>query len=107
MARLEFLELVGPGAERRLERGGGYIASMAACIGAIPPVHRQNRQLSDDLRQFAVSGRVEREGDLALARLFRLCHVPVIGAELRAVLLERVEGKNDVVRRHRLAVMPA
>ena len=33
---------------------------------------RQDVDLADDLRQFAVAGPVEREGDLALAALFVL-----------------------------------
>jgi hypothetical protein len=65
------------------------------------------RELAHDLRQFAVAGSVEREGDLALAGLLGLGHVAVVGRQLRVILLERVEREDDVVRRDRLAVVPA
>ena len=68
---------------------------------------RQDRKLADDLRQLAIARRIENEGHLALARLFRLGDVTVIGGKLRAVFLQRLERKNHIVGRDRLAVMPS
>ena len=106
VAGREILDPVGARAERRLQRGLRHVALFAGFVGAFPPVLRQHRQLTDDLRQFAVARSVEHEGDFALGGFFRLGHVPVIGAELRTVLLERVERENHVLGRHRLAVVP-
>ena len=83
------------------------VALAAGTVGAFPPVLRQDRQLADDLRQFAVARAVEGEGHFALAGFLRLHHMAVIGAELRAVLLEGVEREDDVFGRDRLAVVPA
>ena len=68
----EFLDPIGAGTQRQLERGRGDIALAALRIGALPPMLRQDRELPDDLRQFAVARRVEGELDLALARLLGL-----------------------------------
>ena len=102
----EILDAVGPGAERRLERGVGDVAFLAVGVGALPPVLRQDGQLADDLRQFVIAGAVEGEGDFVIAGLLRFGDVAVIGGRLRAVLLVGFEGEDDVVRRHRRAVMP-
>ena len=102
----KILDPVGTRAKRRLQRGLRYVALLARFVGVLPPVLRQDRQLTDNLRQFAVAGTVEGEGHFALAGFLRLGHVPVIGAELRTVLLERLEGIDHVFRRHRLAVVP-
>ncbi len=67
---------------------------------------RQDGQLPDDLRQFAIARRVERKGELAIAGFFDLDDMAIIGGELRTVFFERVEGKDHVVGRHRLAVVP-
>jgi hypothetical protein len=67
---------------------------------------RQHVELADDLRQFAISGLIEREGDVALAGLLGLGDMPVIGGRLRVVLLERLEREDHVFDRDRLAVMP-
>ena len=73
---------------------------------AFPPMLRQHVDLADDLRQFAIAGLIEGKGDIALAGFFRLGDVAIIGRHLRRMLLERVERKDHVLRRHRLAVMP-
>jgi hypothetical protein len=52
---------------------------------------RQNRELPHDLRQFAIAGRVEREGDLSLSRRLGFDDVTIISGELRIVVLERRE----------------
>ena len=76
----ELLDAVGAAAERRLERGFADVALLAVLVGALPPVLGQDGELADDLRQLAVAGRVEREGDLAIAGLLGLDDVAVIGA---------------------------
>jgi hypothetical protein len=48
--------------------------------------------LPDDLRQFAIAGRIEREGDLALSGRLGFADMPVIRGELRVVLFERLEA---------------
>ena len=63
--------------------------------------------LAGDTRQFAIAGPVERELDLALAGLLALDDVTVIPVEHRAVLLQRIEREDNILRRHRLAVVPA
>src|SRR5215471_9947566 len=93
-------------AERRLERGLADIALFAVCIGSFPPMFWQDGELTDDLRQFAVAWRIEHEGDLAVAGFFRFGDMPVISRKLRAVLPERVERENHIIRRDRLAVLP-
>jgi len=52
----------------------------------------QDRELPDDLRQFAIAGRIEREGDLALSGRLGFADMPVIRGELRVVLFERLEA---------------
>ena len=66
----------------------------------------QDVKLADDLRQLAIAGRVEGEGDLAVAGFFNLDDVAVIGGELRTVFFEGIEGKDHVFGRDRLAVVP-
>ena len=106
-AGVEALQPVGAGAERRLERGLGRVAAASVRGRALPPVLRQHRQLADDLRQLAVAGLREGEGDLALAGLLRLGYVLVVEGVLRAVRLEGLEREDHVRRRDRPAVMPA
>ena len=67
----------------------------------------QHRQLTDDLRQFAIAGGVESESDLAIRGLLHLGHVAIVGGELRTVFLESSEGEDHVFRSDRLAVMPS
>ena len=105
-AGLEFLDAIGAGAERRLERGRTDVAGLAVLVGALPPGFGKNRELPDDLRQGAMAGAVEGERDLAIAGFFRLHHLVVIGHRLRIRFLERGERENDVVGRDRRAVMP-
>ena len=102
----KILDAVGAGAERRLERGGADVAFLAVLVGALPPMLGQDVELADDLRQLAVAGTIEREGDLAIAGFFHLDDVAIIGGELRTVFLERIEGEDHVIRRDRLAVVP-
>ena len=71
---------IGAAAERRLERGGADVALVAGLVGAFPPVLRQHVELADDLRQLAIAGAVEGEGDLALAGLLGLDDVAIVGA---------------------------
>ena len=94
VAGREFLDAVGTAAERRLERGFGDAALLAVLVGALPPVLRQNGQLTDDLRQFAVAGALEGEGDFALAGFFRLDDMAIAGAGLRTDFLEGIEGED-------------
>ena len=63
--------------------------------------------MPDDLRQFAIARRVEGEGHLALGGLLGLHHMAIIGGILRMVLLEHLQRPDHVLRRHRLAVVPA
>ena len=68
----ELLDPVGTAAERRLERRLGDAALFAVLVGSFPPVLRHDGELADDLRQFAIAGAFEGEGNLAVAGLFRL-----------------------------------
>src|SRR4051795_13213279 len=67
---------------------------------------RQDRELPDDLRQFAVARRVEHELYLTLADLLGFHHMAVIGRVLRVMLLEGIEREDHVIRGYRLAVVP-
>ena len=64
-------------------------------------------ELANDARQFAIARPVKREGDFTLAGLLGLDDVAIVGPLHRAVLLEHVERKDDVVRRDGIGVMPA
>ena len=68
---------------------------------------RHHVELPYDQRQLAVAGAIEGEGNIAFAALFRLHNVAIIGAELRIVLLDGIEGEHNVLGRHRLAVVEA
>ena len=68
----KLLDAIGAAAERRFERGFTDVAFLAVLVGALPPILRQDFELADDLRQRAVAGPIEREGDLAIAGLFGL-----------------------------------
>ncbi len=103
----EVLQPVRAGTERRLQRRLRHVALAALGVGAFPPVLGQDRQLADDLRQLAIAGAVEVEGDLALAGLLGLLHVAEIGGVERGVLGEALERPDHIFRRHRLAVLPA
>src|SRR5581483_12154356 len=63
----EAFDLVGAGAERRLERSACDVALLAVRVLTGPPVLRQNRELADNLRQLAVARRIESESDFPLA----------------------------------------
>src|SRR3984957_21032001 len=66
----------------------------------------EDHELADDLRKLASSRTVEGKCDFAVARLFQPYDVAVVRCELRAVLPEGAKGKNCVLRRDRLAVVP-
>src|SRR5207247_10158910 len=88
-ARYEFLDAILAAAERLLQRGRGDVALAALAVDAFPPVLRQSRQLPDDLRKFAVAGRVEGELYIALTDLLRLHDVTIVGRIKWMVFLER------------------
>ena len=73
------------------------VALLAVGVGSLPVVLGQDEQLADDVRQLAVAGLVEGEGHLAVAGLLRLDDMLVVVGLLRIVLLEHVEGADDVV----------
>src|SRR5262249_30124678 len=102
----KILDLVRTAAERRLERGFSDVALLAVAVRAFPPMFGKHAQLADNLRQLAVAGSVEGEGDLVVAGLLGFADMPVIGGLLRAIFLESIERKNYVGRRDRSAVMP-
>src|SRR4249920_3637203 len=68
---------------------------------------RQDRQLPYDVRQLTVTRPIKREGDLTVSGQLDLCDMAVVGAVKRAIRFKNIKGEYDVVRRHRLAVMPA
>lgn len=68
---------------------------------------RQYGDFADDGGQFAVSRRVERKGDLAFCGLFGLGDMPVVRCIHRAVFFQGLKREDHVLRRHRLAVVPA
>ena len=100
------LDLVGAGAERRLERALADVALVAVGVGAFPVVLGQHQQLADDVRQLAVARLVEGEGHLAVAGLLRLDDVAVVVALAVVELDQLVERPHHVVGGDRLAVMP-
>src|SRR5450759_268206 len=103
----KFLDTVGAGAQWFLQRRCRDVALAAFAVGTLPIIFRQYRQLTDDGRQFAISGRVEREFYIALAGLFGFHDVTIIGAVHRTVLLQHADRENHIIWRHRLAVVPA
>ena len=103
----EFLDAIGPGPQRRLQRGRGYVALAALRVGASPPVLREHVELARDQRKLAIAGAVEEELDVVIADLLGLDDVLVVEARSRAAGLLRVERKDHVFRGHRLAVVPA
>ncbi len=46
------------------------------------------------------------ERDIAFAGLFSLGNLPVTRGGLRTEFFERIEGKDDVLGRNRIAIMP-
>ena len=101
----EILDPVGAIAERRLQRGGADVALLARWVGALPPMLGQHIELPDNQRHLAISGAVEDERDFALARLLDLGDMAVIGANGRAVFLERLHREDHVLDSNRLAIM--
>ena len=100
-AGIERVDLIGAAAERRLQ-------SRLREIAVRPVGFRQHGHLANDLRQFAVISRFQREADAALAGFLELGHIAVIGAVARVPLLaQRVEGPDDVLGGHRRAVVKA
>ena len=68
---------------------------------------RQDRQLPYDVRQLAVTRPIKGEGDLTLSGQLDLCDMAIVGAVKRAIRFKNIKGEYDVVRRHRLVVMPS
>jgi hypothetical protein len=104
-AQHEFLQPVSAVAERRLQRSGRNVAFFAGFVDAFVPVLGQHTDLTDDLRQFAITRSIEGESYLTLAGLFDLRHMLIIGGKLRAVLFECIEREDHVFGRHRHAVV--
>ena len=67
---------------------------------------RQDGKLADNLRQLAVARRVEGEGDVVLSGFCGLGHMLEIKRILRAVGFQRIEGKDHIFGRYRLAILP-
>ena len=67
---------------------------------------RIDRELADDVRQFAIARTVEGEGHFALAGFLGLGDMAIIGREVGAIFLLGLERENDVVGGNRLAVVP-
>ena len=89
-----------------MRRGCADVALFTVTVSSLPPGLRQDSELADNLRQFAIASAVEAKGDLALARLLHLADMAVVGAELRAVFLGSLEREDHIFRRHRLAIVP-
>ena len=106
-ARDKLLDTIGRGPQRNLQCCRRDVPFAPLRVDAFPPVLRQHRNFACDRGKFAVAGPVEGKFDIALASLLALDDVPVVGAVHRTVLLERVEREDDVVRGHRLAIVPA
>ena len=106
-ARLEGLDPVGAGAERRLQRRLGDVALAPLRVRSLPTSASAGPELAHDVRQLAVAGAVEGERHLVLAGDLGLGHVAVVEALVRAELDGLLEAPDDVVRRDRLAVVPA
>jgi hypothetical protein len=100
-ARLERLDLVRAAADRDVER-------RLLEVPRLPVVLRQDGKLADDQGQLSVRPALEGELHLALADGLDAIDAGVVGAVARVALLAQgLEGKDDVFRGDRLAVMPA
>src|SRR5215467_13944091 len=104
--RRKILNAIGSTAEWRLKGGFADIALLTVLVGTLPPFLRQNFELADDPRQFAISRRVYGESNLMVAGLFCFGDMAIIGRELRAIFFESLERKNYIIRRHGRAIMP-
>src|SRR5215471_12041834 len=104
--RRKILNAIGSTAEWRLKGGFADIALLTVLVGTLPPFLRQNFELANDPRQFAIARRVYGERNLMLAGLFRFGDMAIIGRELWAIFFECLERKNHVVRRDWRAIMP-
>ena len=82
------------------------ITRLAVRPFAFPPMLRQNDELPDNLRQFAISRRIERKCHIPFASFLGLRHVREIKRILRAVGLQRIKRENHILGRHRLAILP-
>jgi hypothetical protein len=67
----------------------------------------QHVELAYNPRQLSISGGIERESNFTLARDLGFDNVSIIGVKPRTVLFERLEGKHDILRPNRGAVMPS
>src|SRR5262249_56508132 len=83
--------------ERWLKGCRANIAFLAGVVVCFPPMPRQHIELPEDERHFAISGRIEEELHFALAGLLDLYDMTIVGSERRAVFLERLHGKNDII----------
>ena len=98
---LEGLDLVGAGAERRVERGGGEIA-------ALPPGGREDRHADDDEMGVAAATLDEAHmNDVVALGGGGLDLLQELGVDRVALLLQHVEREGDVGRRHPRAVEEA
>ena len=52
---------------------------------------RQDRELSDDLRELAIAGGIETEFYVAITDFFSFHHMAIVSRVLRMILLERVK----------------
>ena len=62
--------------------------------------------LADDLREFAVAGLIEMEGDFVLSGLLQLRDVAIIGRIPRVVLPERLKREDDILGCYRISIVP-
>jgi hypothetical protein len=106
-ARIDGSHPVRAGADRCFERRCSDVPRLPVRTFRLPPVLRQDLQLPDDLRQFAIIGLVEGEGDFALAGDLGARHMLIVELALRIELDRLLETPDDIVRRDRLAVVPA
>src|SRR4029077_3123760 len=105
-ARRKLLDLVRAATEGHFERGLAHRTLFPVLIDALPPMLWQNCQLPDDLREIAIFSSIGCKSDVPVTSFFHLGNLAITGGSLGARFLECVEGKNDVVGRNGLAVMP-
>jgi hypothetical protein len=106
-ARVDGGHLVGAGAKRWLQCRLANVALLPRGVLALPPMLRKHIELPKNVGQLTVARRIERKTDDPFAGRLGLRDVAVVAAEERVDFLQRVEGPDDVVDRHRLAVLPA
>ncbi len=100
-ALLERLHLIRPGAERRIEGGGGEVTPL-------PPRRRKHRHADDDQMRVSAASLNKAHMDDVATLAFSLLHLSQkLGVDRVALLLQDIQREGDVGSRHFRAVEEA